>query len=164
MISARVRLATILAAAALMACGSDEPGSARLKGLVPGTSVQEAVQQMGKGPLTATSSDTAQLVNGYRRARYFMDGITYDVVYARDLPGDVKEPVLQANETPVVFRNDSLMGWGWRFYVDQAMGKFNLPTPLSARDTMTASPAPNEQQDGSAPDTMSSDSPNASQS
>jgi hypothetical protein len=142
MTTALVRIAAAFLILTLAACGTDEPGSARLRGLKTGASLQEVVQQMGQGPLTATSSDTAQLVNGYRRMRYFIDGTTYEVLYAREAPGDVKEPLLQANETPVVFRNDSLMGWGWKYYVDEAMVTFQLPTPLRAIDTMTTAPAP----------------------
>lgn len=97
---------------------------------------------MGQGPLTASSSDTAQLVNGYRRMRYFIDGTTYQVLYSRDAPGDVTEPLLQTKETPLVFRNDSLVGWGWKYYVDEAMATFQLPTPLRAIDTMSTAPAP----------------------
>lgn len=98
------------------------------------------LEKMGKGPLTATFSDTMRVVNGYRRMSYFINGANYQVLYARELPGDVKEPLLQANETPLVFRNDTLQGFGWRYYVDEAIGKFALPTPLRAIDTMTTMP------------------------
>jgi len=68
--TALVRIAALLFVSVLAACGSDEPGSARLRGLKTGVSLQEALQQMGQGPLTATDADTAQLANGYRRMRY----------------------------------------------------------------------------------------------
>jgi hypothetical protein len=42
----------------------------------------------------------------------------------------------------VVFRDGKLMGWGWQYYVDEAMGKMQLPTPLRAIDTMTTPVAP----------------------
>lgn len=132
-----VRVVAVFAIATLAACGSDEAGAARLKGLKEGMTLQEAVAEMGQGPLTATYADTARLINGYRRMTFYMNGTTYQVVYAREIPGDVKEPVLQAKETPVVFRNDTLMGWGWKYYVSDAIGKFQLPTPLKAVDTMT---------------------------
>lgn len=90
----------------------------------------------------ATGADTAQLANGYRRMRYYLEGTSYEVLYAREVPGDVKEPLLQAQETPVVFRNDSLIGWGWKYYVDEAMAKYQLPTPLRAIDTLTTAPVP----------------------
>lgn len=132
-----VRTATLLALSAAAACGSDEPGSAQLRGLKEGMTTSEAVSSMGQGPLTATYSDTVRLNHGFRSMRYFINGNTFEVVYARELPGVVTEPVLQAKETPVVFRNDTLMGWGWRYFVDEAMPKFQLPTPLRAIDTLS---------------------------
>jgi hypothetical protein len=124
-------------AVSLTACGGDAAGSNRLAELEEGMTVAQSLASMGTGPLTATGSDTARLANGYRRLRYFQDGVNYEVVYARDLEGDVKEPLLQAKETPVVFKDGKLLGWGWRFYVDEAMPKHKLPTPLRAIDTMS---------------------------
>ncbi len=136
--AAFVRLSLVASITAIAACGgSDEPGSARLSNLKEGMTLTQALDAMGKGPLTATFSDTMRVLNGYRRMRYLMNGADFNVVYSRDLPGDVKEPVLQAKETPIVFRNDTLLGWGWRYFVDEGMGKFQLPTPLRAIDTMT---------------------------
>ena len=136
--AAFVRLSLVASITAIAACsGSDEPGSARLNNLKEGMTLTQALDAMGKGPLTATYSDTMRLLNGYRRMRYLMNGADFNVVYSRDIPGDVKEPVLQAKETPIVFRNDTLLGWGWRYFVDEGMGKFQLPTPLRAIDTMT---------------------------
>lgn len=139
--------AAILALAGLAACGTDEAGQARLKGLTEGMSMSDALEQMGQGPLTTSLSDTVRVVNGFRRMRYFINGATYDVLYARDLPGDVKEPLLQANETPVVFREGKLLGWGWRYYVDEAIAKLQLPTPLRAIDTMTTPTPPTTPRD-----------------
>lgn len=99
--------------------------------------IAQAVDAMGQGPLTATYSDTMRLVSGYRRMRYLLNGADFQVIYSREIVGDVKEPVLQAKETPLVFRNDTLLGWGWRYFVDEGMAKFQLPTPLRAIDTMT---------------------------
>lgn len=136
--SAFVRLSLVVTAVAFAACGGgDEPGSAKLKSLKEGMSISEAISAMGEGPLTATYSDTMRLVGGYRRMRYLINGADFQVLYARDLPGDVKEPVLQARETPIVFRNDTLLGWGWRFFVDEGIMKYQIPTPLRATDTMT---------------------------
>ncbi len=137
--AAFVRLSLVVSITAIAACGgSDEAGSARLSNLKKGMTLTQALDAMGTGPLTATYSDTMRLLNGYRRMRYLMNGADFNVVYSRDLPGDVKEPVLQATETPIVFRNDTLLGWGWRYFVDEGIGKFQLPTPLRAVDTMTA--------------------------
>jgi hypothetical protein len=137
-----VRSAAVLLVASAAACGgSDEAGSDHLRGLKEGMTTAQALETMGTGPLASTYSDTMRIVNGFRRSRYFMNGTIFEVVYARDIPGDVKEPVLQAKETPVVFRNDTLLGWGWKYYAETAIPKFALPTPLRAIDTLTA-PAP----------------------
>ncbi len=134
-----VRASAVLLLVSAAACGgSDEAGSDQLKGLKEGMTTAQALETMGTGPLAGTYSDTMRITHGFRRSRYFMNGVTYEVVYARDLPGDVKEPVLQAKETPVVFRNDTLQGWGWKYYAETAMPKFALPTPLRAIDTLTA--------------------------
>lgn len=86
---------------------------------------------LGDGLLTATGSDTVRLVRGHRRMRYLIDGKTFEVIYARDEPGSVTEPVAQAIETPVVLSSDQkVLGWGWKFYVEEAMGIYKLPTPL----------------------------------
>jgi hypothetical protein len=130
-----VPFALVLALA--VACGGDQPGGEHLKNLKEGMTLAEAVESMGKGPLTATYSDTVRVMNGFRRMRYYINGSDYQVVYARDLPGDVKEPLLQATETPVVFKDGKLMGYGWRYYVDEAIPKLGLPTPLRAIDTLT---------------------------
>lgn len=140
--------ATLVALVALAAaCGGDEDGSARTKALKAGMTAAQAIAAMGDGPLTATGADTVRVVSGYRRMRYLVAGKQFEVLYARDLPGDVKEPLLQKQETPLVFANDTLLGWGWRYYVDEAIAKLGLPTPLRAVDTMTtpkdtAPPAP----------------------
>lgn len=136
--AALVRLSLVIAVSLTAGClQSDEAGADRLGGLKEGMTMSQALEVMGKGPLTATYSDTMRVVSGYRRMRYLINGADFQVLYSRELPGDVKEPLLQANETPVVFRNDTLLGWGWRYYVDEAIGKMQLPTPLRAIDTMT---------------------------
>jgi hypothetical protein len=141
--SALVRLSLIVSSVAFAACGGgDTPGSGKLEALKEGMTTAQALEAMGNGPLTATSSDTMRVVGGYRRMRYLLNGADFQVLFARDLPGDVKEPVLQAKESPIVFRNDTLLGWGWRFYVDEAMAKYALPTPLRAIDTLTTPVAP----------------------
>ncbi len=136
-----VRSAAVLVILSAAACGgADEAGSAHLNGLKEGMTTSQALEAMGSGQLVGTSSDTMRLVNGFRRSRYLLNGANFEVVYASDLPGDVKDPVLQAKETPVVFRNDTLMGWGWKYYAETAIPKFSLPTPLNARDTMSTPP------------------------
>lgn len=111
----------------------------------------EALQQMGVGPLTASGADTARVIGGYRRMRYLIDAKLYEVVYVRDEPGSVSEPLLQAKEAPVVFFDGKLMGSGWKYYVDDAMPKYRLPTPLRAIDTLTVPKADSVKADTAKP-------------
>jgi hypothetical protein len=120
----------------LAAC-SGEAGSSHLKGLEKGMGRAEAVASMGTGPLSSTFSDSARLVNGFRHMRYLIDGKQFEIIYARDEPGDVKELVSKELETPVVLMDDKVLGWGWRFY-GEAMKEYKLPTPLI--DTTSLSP------------------------
>ena len=122
---------------ASVACGGDRPGAEKLEKLKPGMTLDEVLQQMGPGPLTASGADTARVIGGYRRQRFLIGAQIYEVLYARDEVGNVIEPVLQAKEAPILFIEGKMVGSGWRFYVDEAMGKYHLPTPLRARDTMT---------------------------
>jgi hypothetical protein len=151
-----VRLLAALSLTVAAACGSDNAGSSRLDALQEGMTIEQAVEAMGPGPLTAKGNDSIRVVSGYRRIRYFLSGANFEVVYARDLPGDVSEPLLQANETPAVFKDGKLMGWGWRYYVEEAMPKFQLPTPLRAVDTMSV-----YQSDSAKTDSAKSDSAQA---
>jgi len=141
----RILTCTSVAAAVLLsACSGDKPaGGEKLKELTAGVSRDSLFALMGDGPMVASGSDSVRLTHGYRRSNYFLNGQNFEVIYARDLAGNVSEPVLQAVETPVVLDGaGKVLGWGWRYYVDDAMGKLGLPTPLFARDTMTASPKP----------------------
>jgi len=99
----------------------------------------DTMAQLGTGPIVASGADTVRVVNGFRDMQYLIAGKRFEVIYARDEPGDVKEPVKQAVETPVVIVDDKVLGWGWKFYVE-AMKKYQLPTPLIAVDTTPKAP------------------------
>ena len=137
----RVSTAATAFLIALAACGTGEVGADKLEDLAAGMPRDSVLARLGPGPLTATGSDTLRVLSGYRVMRYLVNGKQYTVLYAREAPGDVRERVSQTLETPVVFdQNDRILGWGWRFYVDEAIAKLALPTPLI--DTVTTPPAP----------------------
>ena len=124
----------VLLALGLAACGSDEAGAERLSELEVGISRDSMFTLIGTGVLSARGADTARVDRGFRRSRYVVAGQTYEVYFVRDEPGDVTEPVLQAKETPIVIGPDgTVLGWGWRFYVEEGMEKLSLPTPIKER-------------------------------
>lgn len=132
----------VSAAAMLAACGSDEVGAEKLDELQAGMPVDSLFRILGKGPLTGEGADTVRVRNGFRVSRYFTNGQNYMVIYVREQPGNVKEFVEQGKETPIVIDgNGKVLGWGWRFYVEEAIAKLGLPTPL-VDTTTTPSPVP----------------------
>ena len=74
-------------------------------------------------------ADTLRLEHGFRRERYLIAGQQYEVLFYRELPGTVTEPVQQAKETPVVLQEGKVLGLGWRYYVETAMPALQLPNP-----------------------------------
>jgi hypothetical protein len=152
-------VALVLAASALAACGDDQVGSDVLGSVEAGLPKDSLLALMGTGPLTGQFTDTLRLEQGYRISRYLMDGKLYEVVYYREKPGNVRDPVEQALETPVVLADGKVLGWGWEYYVEEGMGKLKLPTPLrevpapatpaapAAPQTPAAPPAPSASAD-----------------
>lgn len=115
----------------LAACGDSSPdiGADKLEPLAEGTPKDSVLLVMGEGPLTAQFADTLRLEKGFRRETYLIDGKQYEVLYYRELQGNVAEPVQQAKETPIVLQNGKVLGWGWKYYVKTAMPDLKLPNP-----------------------------------
>ena len=154
-----VRAVAVLSLASLAACGSDEAGSDKLDNLKLGMSRAEVLSAIGDGPMSASGSDSVRVVQGFRRMKYFIAGKSFEVIYLRDQPGDVREMVVQAVETPAVLGDDKLLGWGWKYYVG-AMKEFGLPTPLMYVDSSkVAKPAMADSASKSAPTTPPPDAP-----
>jgi hypothetical protein len=129
--SSFVRVGSLTLLILLAACGEDEAGAAKLKRLDAGISRDSMLTLLGTGVLTASGSDTVRVDHGFRKSRYFIDGKFYEVYYVRDEPGDVEEPVRQKVETPIVIGPEgTVLGWGWKFYVEEGMNTLRLPTPL----------------------------------
>jgi hypothetical protein len=118
----------------LAACGGDkEVGADRLEPIEAGVAKDSLFKVMGKGPLTAMYADTLRVVNGFRYDKYLINGQYYEVLYFREQPGNVSEPVEQFVETPIVLKDDKVLGWGWKFYVEEGMENLKLPTPLKEK-------------------------------
>lgn len=111
------------------ACGSSDVGASRLKVLVSGASRNTVLEIMGAGPLVSrTQADSPRLVQGYRRQAFAFEGRMVEVLWYREAPGSLSDPILRENETPVVIEADTLVGWGWTFY-PQFAADHNLPDP-----------------------------------
>jgi hypothetical protein len=115
----------------LAACADrKDVGADMLAPLNAGSPRDSVVLIFGTGPLQASfAADSARLLNGYRRDQYFHDGKLLEVLYYRELPGNVAEPVDPDKETPVVLQGGKVVGWGWRFYSESG-DSFKLP-PVS---------------------------------
>lgn len=129
----RVGLIVGLAAGALLvvltACGPSDVGASRLKDLDAGANRTLVVAAMGNGPLaSAAPTDAPRLVSGFRRQAFISNGRTIEILWYREAPGSLGDPIERALETPVVFEADTLVGWGWSFYPQFAADN-NLPDP-----------------------------------
>lgn len=113
----------------LVACGSSDIGADRLKALEPGTNRSVVVAAMGAGPLaSAVPTDAPRLVNGFRRQAFITNGRNLEILWYREAPGSLNDPILRAAETPVVIEADTLVGWGWEFFPQFAADN-NIPDP-----------------------------------
>jgi hypothetical protein len=133
-------VATVLLAPLAACFGADEAGEEKLELLTVGMTADSMFKVLPPGPISGEGADTARVRHGYRLSRYFTAGQMYTVLYVRDLPGNVQELVEQKRETPIVLDGSGkVAGWGWKYYVEEAMPKLGLPTPLI--DTTTVRPA-----------------------
>lgn len=130
-----VRAVPLILLATLAACGDDEAASARIKKIEPGMTRDQALAEMGDGPLTAEGADSARVVHGYRHTRYLIDGKQFEVIYARDEAGKVTEALTSALETPIVIEGDKVIGKGWEYYTKTAMQQLRLPNPIVGVDS-----------------------------
>ncbi len=115
--------------ALVAACGPSDVGASRLKPLKAGTDRSIVVSTMGAGPLASNvATDTPRLVNGFRRQAFVTGGRSLEVLWYREAPGSLSDPIERQVETPIVIEADTLVGWGWKFYPKFAADN-NLPNP-----------------------------------
>ena len=54
--------------------------------------------------------------------------MSYAVLFLRETPGDVTEPLDRTRETPIVLDDTlTVLGWGWSFYDSEGDGQFGKP-------------------------------------
>lgn len=129
----RSTVALMLASALLLtACGDKSFGAATLGKLSENITTDSLFRVIGTGPMVpATASDSIRIENGYRRAQYFMDGANYKVIWYREVPAPIDSAIIIEEVAPIVIRNDSVVGWGWKFF-DKASADIGLPNPKTA--------------------------------
>ena len=138
----------LAASAMLVACGGGgDLGADRLADVKSGDSRDALLTTLGNGPLAATGSDTLRLANGYRRQRYFVNGVTYEVIWFRAEPGSLQDDIVRERETPILLAADTVMGWGWSFF-DTKARELDLPNPM--REKARLDSIANAQQGGGA--------------
>ncbi|MCU0615722.1 MAG: hypothetical protein MUD17_01375 [Gemmatimonadaceae bacterium] len=109
-------------------------GAARLKSLPTGAKRADVVSTMGSGPMgsgplaSSNPTDAPRLVNGFRRQAFMANGKIIEVLWYREEPGSLEDPILRESETPVVIEADTLVGWGWKFYPQYAADN-RIPDP-----------------------------------
>ena len=130
-----VRTLTAAAVISLAACGSSDVGAAKLKVLKTNTSRDSVLAIMGTGPLAGTGVDTLRMAHGFRRQAFMVAGAQYEVLWYRDTPGTLDDPILKERETPLVIEDNKLKGVGWSFYDKLAQEK-NLPNPSLSKQRL----------------------------
>ena len=125
--------AALLTTLALTACGPSDVGASKLKVLPKAAPRASILAAMGTGPLSPTQpSEQARIVNGFRYQRFITNGgQNYEVLWYREEPGTVEDPILKTKETPIVVVSDTLVGWGWKFYTPYAK---TIPLPDPSQD------------------------------
>jgi hypothetical protein len=113
----------------LAACAGDL-GEAKLKAIPTGADRATVFSALGTGPITAVrENDALRVVSGFRRQVFVTKARQIEVVWYREQPGSLEDPITQKTETPVVIEADSLLGWGWKFYHPLA-DSLKLPDPI----------------------------------
>ena len=121
----------------LVACGpGDVVGKDKLDPIKEGMTKQAVMPIVGTGPLVPTrAADGARLANGFRSQTYFVNGANYQVIWYREAIGTLDDSISRQTDTPILFRNDTVMGWGWSYF-DKKTGELGLPNPLHDRERL----------------------------
>jgi hypothetical protein len=135
-----VRTRALVSAAALfsiVACGpSDVVGKDKLDPIEEGMTKQAVLTIIGNGPLQPVNApDIVRLTNGYRTQAYLVDGANYQVIWYREAIGTLNDSISRQTDTPILFRNDTVIGRGWSVY-DKKSGEIGLPNPLRERERL----------------------------
>ncbi len=124
----------ILASLTFAACGDREVGASRLKNTHTGMPRDSVLEVIGTGMVAATGADTVRVVAGHHRQMFFIDGRNIEVIWVRETAAGVNDPLTKDLATPVVFADNKLAGWGWKFYAEGG-AKLGLKDPMYSNPT-----------------------------
>lgn len=130
--AARKQRAVLLMALVLVtaSCGPSDVGKRALKPVTVGMTTDSVIALLGDGPLVpADAIDSVMLQHGYRTQRYLKNGMNFVVLYYRVDPGAPQDRITRETQTPILFHEDTVLGWGWNYYL-KAAAKIGLPNPL----------------------------------
>lgn len=91
-----------------------------------GMSIQLLPAIIGKGPMTAQGVDTLKLRDGFRQSLAVVAPDLFTVIWFRKQAGTPSEPIVRSVETPIVMKNEVVVGTGWEFY-DKVRAGYSLP-------------------------------------
>jgi hypothetical protein len=126
-----------VAALLLAACGpSDLVGKDVIADLHAGMSRDSVLTVLGTGSLTPNQpSDYLRLVKGFRQQQFFTNGAMYQIIWYREKPGSVEEPIARETDTPVLLQADTVVAAGWADF-DEAASRLNLPNPYRSQERL----------------------------
>jgi hypothetical protein len=91
---------------------------------------------LAQGPLTPLQpADSLRLFHGYRTQIFVVNGDQYRVVWYREQPGSIEETITRERETPILLKEERVIGHGWAFYDKQAE-TVGLPNPYRAKERL----------------------------
>lgn len=123
-----------VAAFTVSACGDREVGASRLNKTHAGMPRDSVLEIIGTGMVAATGADTMRVVSGHHRQMFFINGNNVEVIWVRETAASVNDPLTKDVATPVVFADNKLAGWGWKYYADGG-AKLGLKDPIYSNPT-----------------------------
>ncbi len=121
----------VLALLLVAGCGDRGPGVEVLRDFETGAPRDEVVAALPEGPLSTSPHPGWSAVKGYRSDAFLVDGRSWEVLYFTDGGFTPADSLDGSRQTPVVFENDALHGWGWTHLV-RLNRELGLPAPPAA--------------------------------
>jgi hypothetical protein len=132
-----VRTIPLAAALLFAACGpSDLVGKEKVADLRVGMPRDSVLAMLGTGSLVPNQpSDSLRLLKGFRQQQFYSNGTLYQIIWYREEPGSVEEPIARETDTPVLLAADTVVAAGWAD-IDEAAAALNLPNPYRAQERL----------------------------
>ena len=125
------------AALLFAACGpSDLVGKEKVADLRVGMPRDSVLAMLGTGSLVPNQpSDSLRLLKGFRQQQFYSNGTLYQIIWYREKPGSVEEPIARETDTPVLLAEDLVVAAGWAEF-DEAASRLNLPNPYRSQERL----------------------------